>query len=122
MKALSATSATGGVTTLLLVRCASAPGARARRGITVDSLPPRPVGRLMFPIAQACVQGVALVSDESIVEAQQSLWERLRVLPEPGGAAAFAALLSRSYQLQPGERVGIVVCSGNISAVELKTH
>src|SRR5229473_5816917 len=72
----------------------------------------------MFPIAQAHVQSVLLVSDDSIVEAQKALWNVLRVVAEPGGAAAFAALLSRRYQPQPGERVGVLVCGGNTAAVD----
>ena len=74
----------------------------------------------MFTIAQAHVKDVLLVSDDSIVEAQKALWKVLRVVAEPGGAAAFAALLSRRYQPQPGERVGVLVCGGNTTAVDFK--
>ncbi len=87
-------------------------------GIAADSLAPRQVGRLMFPIAQAHVQKVLLVSDESIRTAQKTLWQELRVVAEPGGAAAFAALLSRRYQPQAGERVGVLICGGNTTAVD----
>ena len=87
-------------------------------GIAADSLAPKRVGEMMFPIAQAHVQKVLLVSDESIREAQKALWKVLRVVAEPGGSAAFAAVLSRRYQLRPGERVGILVCGGNTTAVE----
>ena len=82
-------------------------------GIAADSLAPRQVGQLMFPIAQQYVREVVLVSDEEILEAQKTLWESVRVMAEPGGAAAFAALLSGRYKTQPGERVGIIVCGGN---------
>ncbi len=88
-------------------------------GIAADSLAPKRVGELMFPIAQAHVNRVLLVSDEAIQQAQCTLWKTLRVVAEPGGAAAFAALLSRRYQPQPGERVGILVCGGNTTAVDL---
>jgi threonine dehydratase len=67
----------------------------------------------MFPIAQKHVRGVVLVTDEEIVEAQRKLWQSVRVLAEPGGAAAFAGLLSGRYKTQPGERVGVIVCGGN---------
>ncbi len=73
----------------------------------------------MFPIAQKFVDHVALVSDDSIVEAQRHLWNHARILAEPGGAAAFAALLSRAYVPAPGERIGVVVCGGNTDAVSL---
>jgi threonine dehydratase len=87
-------------------------------GIAADSLAPKRVGEMMFPIAQAHVQKVLLVSDESIREAQKALWRVLRVVAEPGGAAAFAALLSRRYRPRPGERVGVLVCGGNTTAVD----
>jgi threonine dehydratase len=79
-------------------------------GIAADSLAPKRVGELIFPIAQAHVKDVLLVSDDAIVDAQRALWNVLRVVAEPGGAAAFAALLSRRYQPQPGERVGVLLC------------
>jgi threonine dehydratase len=82
-------------------------------GIAADSLAPRQVGKQMFPIAQRFVQGVILVTDEEIIEAQKRLWESVRVMAEPGGAAAFAALLSRRYKPGAGERVGVIVCGGN---------
>ena len=82
-------------------------------GIAADSLAPKRAGELMFPIAQAFVERVVLVTDAAILEAQAALWERLRVAAEPGGAAAFAALLSRRYQPAMGERVGVLVCGGN---------
>lgn len=82
-------------------------------GIAADSLAPRQVGQQMFPIAAKYVREVVLVTDEEIIEAQQKLWQSVRVLAEPGGAAAFAALLSGRYKTQPGERVGVIVCGGN---------
>jgi threonine dehydratase len=87
-------------------------------GIAADSLAPRRVGELMFPIAQAHIVRVLLVSDAAIRQAQDALWATLRVVAEPGGAAAFAALLSRAYVPAPGERVGVVVSGGNTTAVD----
>jgi threonine dehydratase len=87
-------------------------------GIAADSLAPRQVGELMFPFAQKFVERVALVTDDAIQEAQRALWSVLRVAAEPGGAAAMAALLSRRYQPRPGERVGVLVCGGNTTAVD----
>ncbi|HLH20342.1 MAG TPA: threonine/serine dehydratase [Bryobacteraceae bacterium] len=88
-------------------------------GVAADSLAPRQVGEMMFPLAQAYISRVALVPDEAILAAQKALWETVRVLPEPGGGAAFAALLSGVYRPEPGERVGVVVCGGNTTAVKL---
>ncbi len=87
-------------------------------GIAADSLAPKRVGELMFPIAQKHVKSVALVTDDAIQQAQQALWKVLRLVAEPGGAAAFAALLSGRYKPRPGERVGILVCGGNTAAVD----
>jgi threonine dehydratase len=88
-------------------------------GVAADSLAPRRVGGLMFPIARAHVERVALVSDEAIRAGQQRLWEAVRVVAEPGGAAALAALLAGAYVPSPGERVGVVVSGGNTTAVDL---
>ena len=82
-------------------------------GIAADSLAPRQVGQLMFPIAQKYVQEAVLVTDDQITESQKKLWQTVRIAAEAGGAAAFAALLSGRYQPKPGERVGVVVCGGN---------
>jgi threonine dehydratase len=87
-------------------------------GIAADSLAPKRVGELMFPIAQEFVSNVILAPDDAIQQAQQALWKVLRIVAEPGGAAAFAALLSGRYKPQPGERVGILVCGGNTAAVD----
>jgi threonine dehydratase len=92
---------------------AGAPTTVRVAGIAVDSLGASRVGDLMFPIAQTFVDHVALVSDDQIRAAQRWLWEHLRVVAEPGGATALAALLAGAYQPRPRERVGIVLCGAN---------
>jgi threonine dehydratase len=87
-------------------------------GIAADSLAPRRVGELMFPIARDHVAKVLLVSDDAIRRAQEALWSAVRIVAEPGGATAFAALLSGSYTPSAGERVGVVVSGGNSTAVD----
>lgn len=82
-------------------------------GVAADSLGARRVGSLAFSQAQQYVERVVLVRDESIQMAQRTLWNDLRLIAEPGGATATAALLSGAYVPQPNERVGIVVCGGN---------
>ena len=72
----------------------------------------------MFPIAQAHVEKVLLVSDDAIRQAQAALWSRLRAVVEPGGAAAFAALLSGQYRPAPRERVTVLLCGANTTAVD----
>jgi threonine dehydratase len=86
-------------------------------GIAADSLAPRRVGELMFPIAQTYVSSVVLVPDDAIAAAQAALWKVLRVVAEPGGAAALAGVLSGRYPASRGERVGVLVCGGNTTAV-----
>jgi threonine dehydratase len=86
--------------------------------IAADSLAPRRVGELMFPIAKAHVDRVVLVTDDAILRAQRALWEGLRIVAEPGGSAAFAALLSSAYRPAGGERVGVVVSGANTTAVD----
>jgi len=87
-------------------------------GLAADSLAPRRVGELMFPIAQRYVSRVVLVTDEAIRHAQEALWKVVRVVAEPGGAAALAALLSGRYRPEPEERVGVLVSGGNTTAVD----
>jgi len=89
-------------------------------GIAADSLAPRRVGTLMFPIARAHVERVVLVSDDAIRQAQAALWSTLRVVAEPGGAAAFAALLSGKYRPAAAERVAVLICGANTTAVKFE--
>ena len=82
-------------------------------GYAVDSLGASRVGSLVFPIARRAVERVVLVNDRDIARARSWLWNELRLLTEPGGATAFAALLSGAYVAAPGERVGIIICGAN---------
>jgi len=87
-------------------------------GLAADSLAPKRVGEVMFPIARAHVERVVLVSDDAIRRAQQAVWETFRVVAEPGSAATTAALLSGAYVPAAGERVGVVLSGGNTTAVD----
>ena len=82
-------------------------------GIAADSLAPRRVGEMMFPIAEAFVERSILVGDDDIIAAQKALWDRVRIITEPGGAAAFAAMLCGHYAPAEGERVAVLVCGSN---------
>jgi threonine dehydratase len=90
-------------------------------GIASDSLAPKRVGELMFPIAQKHLKEVLLVPDDAIRNAQEMLWNKLRVVAEPGAAAAFSALLSGRYQPRPGSRVGVLVSGANTDAVRFQS-
>ena len=85
--------------------------------IAADSLAPRRVGELMYPIARDYIERVVLVTDDAIRAAQNILWDGVRIVAEPGGAAAFAALHSGAYKPAPNERVGVVISGGNTTAV-----
>jgi threonine dehydratase len=87
-------------------------------GIAADSLAPRQVGALMFPIAQQHVAQAVLVSEDGIRDAQRRLWDALRIAAEPGGAAALAALLTGRYQPAKDERVAVLLCGANTNAVD----
>jgi threonine dehydratase len=87
-------------------------------GVAADSLAPRRVGDRVFPIAKKNVNQVVLVADDAIMTAQKVLWDLLRVVAEPGGAAAFSALLSGAYVPEPGGRVGVIISGGNTTAVK----
>jgi threonine dehydratase len=87
-------------------------------GMAADSLAPRRVGELMFPIARRHVDQVLLVPDEAIRAAQLALWKALRIVAEPGGATALSPLLAGLYRPRPGERIGVLVCGGNTTAVD----
>ena len=90
-------------------------------GIAADALGPPRVGQLMFPIARAHVEEVLLVSEDDIRRAQVALWQTLRVVAEPGGATAFAALLSQRYRPSRGERVGLIISGANTTAVNFES-
>jgi threonine dehydratase len=106
--------------TLHMALAAGKPVDAPAGGIAADSLAPRRVGDLMFPIAKAYVERVVLVSDDAIRRAQAALWSSLRVVAEPGGTAAFAALLSGQYRPSAGERVAVLICGANTTAVNFE--
>lgn len=108
-----------GAPTLSLALRAGKPVDAPTGSIAADSLAPRRVGELMFPLAQKFVERVVLVSDDAIRNAQQALWHGATIVAEPGGAAAYAALLSGGYRPKAGERVCVVVSGGNSAAVTL---
>lgn len=87
--------------------------------IAVDSLGAKRVGDLVHMIAADHVAESLLVPDSAIVEAQRRLWATARIAAEPGGATALAAVLAGVYRPRPGERLGILVCGGNVDLTAL---
>jgi len=106
-----------GSPTLWRALAAGAPVDAETDGIAADSLAPKRVGQIMFPIAQAFVERAVLITDDDIRAAQAALWDKVRVVTEPGGAAAFGALLSGKYAPAPDERVAVLLCGANTTAV-----
>ena len=72
---------------------------------------------MVFPIVQQYVDDVVRVDDLDIVRAQERLWDAARIVVEPGGAAAFAALLSGAYKPRANERIAVIISGGNTNAV-----
>jgi threonine dehydratase len=88
-------------------------------GIAADSLGASKLGAIPFTVISPYVAPAVLVTDEAIEEAQRRLWRETRIAAEPGGATALAALVSRVYQPSPEERVGVLVCGGNVDLAQL---
>ena len=82
-------------------------------GPAADSLGATSIGSIAFEILAATDIASIVVDDEAVVAAQQMFWNEFRLVVEPGGATAMAAVISGLYQPSPGERVGVVVCGSN---------
>jgi threonine dehydratase len=76
---------------------------------------PKP-GEITFGINSQLLEAVAIVSDRELVEAMRFLFERMKLVAEPGGAAGVAALLAGKVEVEPGSKVGVIVSGGNIGA------
>jgi len=87
--------------------------------IAADSLGARRAGDLVFEIAKYAVADSILVADDAIQQAQQLLLRDYRIISEPGGAAALGALISGRYTPQQGERVGVLLCGGNVDPTKI---
>ena len=84
-------------------------------GIAANALGARRVGEICFGLAERHLGDSVLVTDAAIAEAHALIWRELRQLVEPAGAAALAALISGAYRPEPGERVAVLVCGGNVA-------
>lgn len=105
--------------TLTRALAAGQPADAPAGGIAADSLAPPRIGSLTYPVIAAHAAGAVLVSDDDIRDAQRLLWDRLRLVAEPGGSAAFAALLSGHLAPASDEVVAIVISGANTTAVSL---
>jgi threonine dehydratase len=84
-------------------------------GVAANALGARSIGQICFDLAKAQNTQTVLVRDDAITTAQHALWREMRQLVEPAGATALAALMSGAYQPEPGEKVAVLVCGGNIA-------
>jgi threonine dehydratase len=73
---------------------------------------------LTFPIVQELVEDVLLVSDEEMIETMRFILERMKLLVEPSGVAAAAAVRHRKADFT-GRRVGVVLSGGNVDMEKL---
>jgi threonine dehydratase len=108
-----------GAPTMTLALAAGRPVEAPAGSIAVDSLAPRQVGQLTLAVAERRVHSVCLVSDDEILAAQQLLWDRLRMVAEPGACAPLAALLSGRCAPAASEHVAVVLSGANTTAVTL---
>ncbi len=105
---------TEGCATLSEALAAGRPVDIVPSGIARDSLGASRLGNLTFEIASRHVRAAILVSDAHVTAGQKWLWDKARIIAEPGGATAIAALLSGVYRAEPGERIGVIVCGANV--------
>jgi threonine dehydratase len=108
-----------GAPTLTRARAEGGPADAPAEGVAADALAPRRVGELVFPITQAYVEDVVLVSDAAILAAQRALWQAARIAAEPAASVGIAALLSGAYKPAAGERVAVVISGANMAPAQL---
>jgi threonine dehydratase len=78
------------------------------------------LGKLTFPLIRKLVDDMVTVDDDAIITAMCFLWERMKLVVEPTGALAYAALHNGSLKF-PGKRVGVVISGGNVDLGALGT-
>ena len=72
------------------------------------------LGEVTFPLVLRHVDEMATVSEDGIIRSMRLIWERMKILVEPTGALAAAALLEGVVKADPGSRVGVIVSGGNV--------
>lgn len=106
-----------GAPTLTAALAAGRPEDAPVGSIAIDSLAPRRLGAHTFAVIARLGSGARLVDDAAIAGAQQLLWDRLRLVLEPGGCAGLAALVSGRYEPAPEDVVAVVLSGANTTAV-----
>ena len=93
----------------------------ARLRTVADALTVGIPGRLTFPIVKEIVRGVLLVSDEEMIETLGWILERMKVVVEPSGGAAAAAVRHRKGDFA-GKRIGVILSGGNVDRAKLAEY
>jgi threonine dehydratase len=83
-----------------------------------DGMRTQQPGRLTFPVVRHLVEEILLVSDEQVIETLLFMLARMKILVEPTGAVAPAAVLQKRVG-PPGSKVGVLISGGNIDATLL---
>jgi threonine dehydratase len=107
-----------GAPTLTEALAGGGPVDAAVGSVAIDSLAPRRIGAHTYAVISRLGSGAVLVDDDAIRAAQLLLWELLRLVVEPGGVAAFAALVDGRYEPAPDEVVAVVLSGANTTAVD----
>jgi threonine dehydratase len=77
------------------------------------------LGELTWPIIREHVERIFTVSEAEIVAAMRLVWERMKLVIEPSAAVGVAVALGEGFRSTNAERVGVVLCGGNVSLDKL---
>ncbi len=102
---------------LHVAREAGRPVPHPSAGAAADSLGPPQVGGIAYETAVEHGTTSLLVTEDEVVGARRFLWERVRVLAEPGASVAMAAVMAGRVEVEPGSTVVVVVSGGNNPAI-----
>jgi threonine dehydratase len=102
---------------LHVAREAGHPVPHASAGAAADSLGPPQVGRLAYETAEAQGTTSLLVTEDEVLAARRFLWQRVRVLAEPGASVALASVMAGKVGAEPGATLVVVVSGGNNPAI-----
>ena len=88
-------------------------------GLCANALGAKRIGRMAYDLAKANELQTLLLPDNAIAAAQKLLWQNLRQLVEPAGAAALAAITSGAYKPAKNEKVAILLCGANPAPIPI---
>ena len=86
-----------------------------------DGLQTSAPGKLTFPIVKQLATGILLVKDQELIQVLVFLLERMKILVEPSGVAAAAAVLFKKAEFS-GKKVGVILSGGNVDLDSLRTY